>query len=296
MAPSSSTIHDEDPVCSRGRRDLNDPFFLKGYQVAWRADDGAGVAIYYVNDDTTTGGDITAPEAIKASQNDGDQPKYQPPSYPCGVLSCSMTFPSLVACDEHYEVSHMFQCHDCHAILPSDRLLDLHLQEAHDNFFLASVERGTHGYACLVCDGAQFPSIQDRLSHLMVTHGYPKWFRFVPQAQPVDEVVEKKKHKWIKNHEQSSKAPMMEEEEKTRIDATRQDAEARQQKHDQRRERQKQKNARIPCRFHLTAGGCWRGDKCMFRHGESGVDNLTNDLVSKAKVSVPDNISFGRKR
>eukprot|EP00545_Synedropsis_sp_CCMP1620_P000839 CAMPEP_0119014540 /NCGR_PEP_ID=MMETSP1176-20130426/9912_1 /TAXON_ID=265551 /ORGANISM="Synedropsis recta cf, Strain CCMP1620" /LENGTH=309 /DNA_ID=CAMNT_0006967731 /DNA_START=77 /DNA_END=1006 /DNA_ORIENTATION=+ len=307
--PPSTLQQDEDPVCCRARRDLNDPFFLKGYHLAWRGDDGAGVAIYYVQDQHGNANainktsNLTKHPTETTASGDDDQPHhYQPPCYPCGILGCAQTFTSLAACEGHYEESHMFQCRECHAILPSDHLLDLHLQEAHDNaYFLESVKRGTQGYQCLVCH-LQFPSMQERLTHLMVQHGYPKWFRFIPQAQPVDEEIQKKKDKWIKNHEhhQSSKETENYEDEKDAMnDADTNEELLRLQKHDQRRDRQKQKRAKVPCKFY-NQGGCWRGDKCMFLHSNASADvlmeDLTQDLANKVKVTVPDQISFGRKR
>lgn len=307
---TSPAIKDYDPVCSRGRRDLNDPFFLKGYQLAWRGDDGASLAIYYVQNDQQGSQenleDETDGSMMMVSNNqhettlDEDLGYDQPPSYPCGVLGCSLEFPSIAACEEHYENRHIFQCRECHAILPTDRLLDLHLQEAHDNaFFLASVERGTQGYECLVCTDATFPSIQERLAHLMTEHGYPKWFRFVPQARPVDETIKKKKDKWIKNHEQSSKPAAIIVAEESKMDTSQHDEELFQKKHEQRRERQKQKRAKVPCKF-FGKGGCWRSEKCMFLHcsnsTDANMDALAEDMATKVKVTVPDNISFGRKR
>jgi hypothetical protein len=168
-----------------------------------------------------------------------------------------------------------FQCFECFSILPSEKLLDLHLQEAHDSFFAAAVERGRAKFACLVCD-EEFDSIQNRKNHLGVIHRYPKWFRFVPKAH--NDVLDKKKHKWIINRSRSNKLGKIDKE----PDSDKQ----------MRRRRQNQKRSKIPCKFYSSAGGCWRGEKCIFLHTTS-VDELTDQL---ATLTVPERISFGRKR
>ena len=65
-----------------------------------------------------------------------------------------------------------------------------------------------------------------------------------------------------------------------------------------RRELQKQKRATIPCRYFGSKEGCWRGEKCMFLHekGDEVMKGLVDDMERKAKVSVPENICFGRRR
>ena len=197
------------------------------------------------------------------------------PRYPCGVLGCTLAFDSLADCDAHYEESHIFQCFECFAILPSEKLLDLHLQEAHDSFFAAAVERGKAKFSCLVCD-EEFDSIQNRHTHLMAIHRYPKWFRFVPKAH--DGALDKKKHIWILNHSKSKKGDKMDKE----PDSEKQN----------RRQRQNQKRSTIPCKFYATQGGCWRGGNCIFLHTTS-VEAVADQL---ATLTVPETISFGRKR
>ena len=95
---------------------------------------------------------------------------------------------------------------------------------------------------------------------------------------------------------------------------------SRDRKMRERKERKRLMNATIPCRFYHSKNGCWRGDKCMFLHldnvssGIMGdyrknsnqmkesdmdidlVEDLSNQIRSKAKVSVPAKISFGKRR
>ena len=88
----------------------------------------------------------------------------------------------------------------------------------------------------------------------------------------------------------------------------------------QRKERKKELNKNIPCRFYNSKSGCWRGKNCMFLHSKIQNDNedrdkiqhdikhnnhmdicteidiLANEMNTKANISIPDNISFGRRR
>eukprot|EP00549_Striatella_unipunctata_P003029 CAMPEP_0118706534 /NCGR_PEP_ID=MMETSP0800-20121206/20615_1 /TAXON_ID=210618 ORGANISM="Striatella unipunctata, Strain CCMP2910" /NCGR_SAMPLE_ID=MMETSP0800 /ASSEMBLY_ACC=CAM_ASM_000638 /LENGTH=121 /DNA_ID=CAMNT_0006609087 /DNA_START=187 /DNA_END=552 /DNA_ORIENTATION=+ len=41
-----------------------------------------------------------------------------------------------------------------------------------------------------------------------------------------------------------------------------------------RKQVQKEKRAQIPCKFYLSPGGCWRGDKCMFLHQHDDDDKI----------------------
>jgi hypothetical protein len=68
-----------------------------------------------------------------------------------------------------------------------------------------------------------------------------------------------------------------------------------------RRELQKQKRATIPCRYFSSKEGCWRGESCMFLHETNDedvdmMDSLANEMQDKAQVTVPEKISFGRRR
>ena len=263
-----------DPRCSRSRLDVNDSFFLQGYQLSLKNEEF--FAVYRACADSTN---------VRKFK----KKKYETrrlPQYQCGVVGCPLAFDSLWDCDAHYEECHIFQCRECYAILPSGRLLDLHLEEAHDSFFAAAIERGRARYSCLVCN-EQFRSDHERHVHLMKDHQYPKWFRFVPRTTTTEE-LDLKKHKWITNHSKSKKEDSMDDEPSTCTEKQ------------QRREHQKQKRASIPCKFFSSKGGCWRGSKCMFLHATiattpaaTTVDSLADQLST---LSVPDTISFGRKR
>lgn len=44
----------------------------------------------------------------------------------------------MAAYDSHYNSNHRYTCIYCRKLLQSAHLLDLHLSETHDNFFLAA--------------------------------------------------------------------------------------------------------------------------------------------------------------
>jgi len=61
--------------------------------------------------------------------------------FPCHVMGCMLKFDSLLQYELHYNSSHRYYCNECSKQLPSPHLLDLHISETHDSFFLAQAER-----------------------------------------------------------------------------------------------------------------------------------------------------------
>lgn len=58
-------------------------------------------------------------------------------NFRCNVNGCFATFTSMASYDSHYNSNHRYTCIFCRKLLQSAHLLDLHLSEVHDNFFLA---------------------------------------------------------------------------------------------------------------------------------------------------------------
>lgn len=258
-----------DPHCLRKRRRLNEVFFLPGDRLALK--DIVTFSVTFT-DDTIRDVIVGSPE------------QYEQHQYPCSL--CLSTFSSISLWEIHYETNHIFQCHVCHKIMPCNRLLDFHLEESHDSYFTAAVERNLMKYKCLVksCHH-QFISDNERHHHLLHEHNYPKWFRFHSRRNKVDG----KKQKWIENHTLRN----VEKEQKMELDHDT----STESKKKERRKRQKEKRACQPCKFYGSNGGCWRGNKCMFLHStNNGVDGLIETFSCQAVVSVPDKINFGRRR
>jgi len=99
---------------------------------------------------------------------------------------------------------------------------------------------------------------------------------------------------------------------------------------EQRNQRRRDRNKSIPCRFFHSKKGCRRGDQCTFLHDENiadhpmeagngqndnkdqndrnssnitgcdkmdvDMDELTDQVEKSVRISIPKNISFGRKR
>ncbi|KAL4425996.1 hypothetical protein ABPG75_010012 [Micractinium tetrahymenae] len=72
-----------------------------------------------------------------------------------------------------------FECAQCHASLPTARLLELHVSELHDSFFAAQVARRMPVYLCLV-EGCprKFCTVEERKQHLADHHKFPRNFHF----------------------------------------------------------------------------------------------------------------------
>ena len=120
----------------------------------------------------------------------------------CEVRGCSFVASSYHAYEEHYWNAHVHVCSVClehddddkvildnrrmgkdmfrHGFFTSLFLLDLHIKEVHgsDYCFTRPMEC-LQRYQCLEESCFEhFSSENERLSHLVLVHGYPKWFRF----------------------------------------------------------------------------------------------------------------------
>nr|KAJ3418126.1 hypothetical protein HK105_000310 [Polyrhizophydium stewartii] len=94
------------------------------------------------------------------------------------ACSAASPFFSVAEYEEHYQMSHVNKCIECRRILPTARLLHLHLLEVHDKYF-SILARRQHSYECFVdlCPHlSQTP--KDRNRHLIQHHRFPKGFDF----------------------------------------------------------------------------------------------------------------------
>ncbi|SCV73921.1 BQ2448_6351 [Microbotryum intermedium] len=124
-------------------------------------------------------------------------------------------FSTLATLTAHHKTYHSFVCHarpssfdfarpkpphkrgyeeqhECSRVFPSQRLLDLHLSECHDELRRAREDRGEKTFACLhpPC-GMHFATPQTRRRHLIDKHGYPKEYFFGVTIWGVQEVLKK---------------------------------------------------------------------------------------------------------
>ncbi|KAI8620128.1 hypothetical protein BC830DRAFT_1059629, partial [Chytriomyces sp. MP71] len=93
----------------------------------------------------------------------------------CAALA---PFTSRAAYKLHCRTAHSNQCTTCKRILPTRKLLDLHIAEIHDAYFRVLAEKD-NAYECFV-DGCQRKCSGPfkRKLHLMDKHQFPASFNF----------------------------------------------------------------------------------------------------------------------
>ncbi|GFH44597.1 hypothetical protein CTEN210_01071 [Chaetoceros tenuissimus] len=290
----SSTSTTCDIYATRCKRKQDDEFFYKGNDISYQDED---VIVSYIETRH-----IEDPDSLEMNPNEKEEIFY------CCAPHCHQGFGTIYECEEHYIDQHNHECRFCKRVFPNESLLDLHIQERHDTYFQTAVSCNKAKFHCLITDcQEQFTKEEDRILHLQCVHGYPKWFRFHSKAKKKN--YKMMKHKFDKT---DNNVCMTVENEKK----------------EQRRNRRKEKNKLIPCRFYHSKKGCRRGDSCMFLHddrdakteiGNSAqiptlnegtiepkidedekmdidMEGLTDAVESKLKVTIPAHISFGRRR
>ncbi|KAG1703784.1 hypothetical protein DVH05_006797 [Phytophthora capsici] len=102
----------------------------------------------------------------------------QPSSLTCRLANCNVSFQSVTAYEEHYDMMHRNVCRECSRSFLSLRLLDIHISETHDAFFKI-LSKKKPMYVCLV-DGCPetFQHDDKRTRHLVQVHQYPESFSF----------------------------------------------------------------------------------------------------------------------
>ncbi|KAJ5689155.1 hypothetical protein N7462_003547 [Penicillium macrosclerotiorum] len=104
---------------------------------------------------------------------------------PVEVMHCSLPphetlgFSSYEDYEVHYNQVHTNQCMQCLKNLPSQTLLDLHIEENHDALTEARRARGEKTYGCFIEDCAKKCSTPSkRRMHLIDKHGFPRDYNF----------------------------------------------------------------------------------------------------------------------
>ncbi|RYP62370.1 hypothetical protein DL769_007327 [Monosporascus sp. CRB-8-3] len=120
------------------------------------------------------------------------------------VMRCSLPphrevlpFRSYGDYEVHYSKAHVNRCVECGKNLPSEHLLDVHIEECHDAFAAVRREKGERTetyatnpfgqYSCFVegCD-RKCRTPQKRRQHLIDKHIYPKNYFFAVTKEGVD--------------------------------------------------------------------------------------------------------------
>ncbi|RAH64423.1 uncharacterized protein BO66DRAFT_396174 [Aspergillus aculeatinus CBS 121060] len=102
------------------------------------------------------------------------------------VMHCSLpphretiAFASYDDYEVHYRQSHVNRCSQCGKNFPTDRFLNLHIEENHDAIVATRRERGEKTYGCFIEDCERKCSTpQKRRMHLIDKHMFPKTYNF----------------------------------------------------------------------------------------------------------------------
>ncbi|PWY85746.1 hypothetical protein BO94DRAFT_518147 [Aspergillus sclerotioniger CBS 115572] len=102
------------------------------------------------------------------------------------VMHCSLpphretlSFASYEDYEVHYMQAHVNRCSQCAKNFPTDRFLNLHIEENHDALVATRRERGEKTYACFI-EGCErvCSTPQKRRMHLIDKHMFPKTYNF----------------------------------------------------------------------------------------------------------------------
>ncbi|GKZ66349.1 hypothetical protein AnigIFM60653_004006 [Aspergillus niger] len=102
------------------------------------------------------------------------------------VMHCSLpphretiSFTSYEDYEVHYRQAHVNRCSQCGKNFPTERFLNLHIEENHDALVATRRERGEKTYACFVEDCERVCSTpQKRRMHLIDKHMFHKTYNF----------------------------------------------------------------------------------------------------------------------
>jgi len=103
---------------------------------------------------------------------------------PCGHGGCARRCASWTEMDAHFQSAHRHTCQYCQRVLPTDRLLSIHVSELHAAYFRATARRakepgGCPVFECLVAGCAVMSATSgQRKQHLVKDHHFPRSFDF----------------------------------------------------------------------------------------------------------------------
>ncbi|KAI0168377.1 hypothetical protein BJ166DRAFT_590822 [Pestalotiopsis sp. NC0098] len=145
---------------------------------------------------TDDNGDAASPAAeVRVSKiTELDESAIDDSTASTAAMSCSLpghreplSFRTYTEYEAHYIKAHTNRCSECRKNLPSDHLLNVHIEECHDSFAAVLREKGEHTYSCFVetCD-RKCRTPQKRRMHLIDKHMYPKNFFFAVTKEGID--------------------------------------------------------------------------------------------------------------
>ena len=230
-----------------------------------------------------------------SNQNDADNNIKV--SIRCPVNGCQLTFSTYYDFELHIP-THTNQCHECSRIYPCQRLLDIHLDEAHSSYFKAASLRKP-SFKCLV-DGCNIQSLSDqhRYDHLINDHQFPK---DVILYHPTRKNIKKKIKSNSTDNENNNVVEMIDDNDSNDICIIK----------NVKTTIEKSKKLKT-CRFYLKASGCRAGEQCIYSHDNTNNTNINNTNINadndnnnsmdidelanmfQKNMTIPK-ISFGRK-
>nr|XP_014085096.1 protein lethal(2)k10201 [Bactrocera oleae] len=68
----------------------------------------------------------------------------------CDMPGCQVAFKNAASYQSHFYNEHRYICSVCRRCLPTAHLLDLHILECHDSYFIIRAKRGEAMYSCFL--------------------------------------------------------------------------------------------------------------------------------------------------
>ncbi|KAH7477156.1 Zinc finger protein 511 [Phytophthora ramorum] len=215
----------------------------------------------------------------------------QTSSLTCRLANCNVSFQSVTAYEEHYDMIHRNICRECSRSFFNLRLLDIHISETHDAFFKI-LSKKKPMYACLV-DGCPelFQHDDKRTRHLIQVHQYPKSFSFHQRC--------KQKTKAVKGTTTSVKRGQADDQ--MEVDAeTLKKREARKRRRQQKKKKllgQAQgKNIEMQVDAEEGVRGPSGDASNEFTASETTDVDMAELEENMRELRIPKNIHFGRKQ
>jgi len=88
----------------------------------------------------------------------------------CDYEGCGDCFACMEEYEQHYEAQHVNVCLECDAVFSSNFLLEVHLEERHDELFQVLAVK-QKSFLCLDPDcGILFWSVAERSAHMITEH------------------------------------------------------------------------------------------------------------------------------
>ncbi|KAG6586686.1 Zinc finger protein [Phytophthora cinnamomi] len=190
----------------------------------------------------------------------------------CRLATCNVSFQSVAAYEEHYDMVHRNICRECSRSFLSLRLLDIHISETHDAFFKILSKK--------------------KPMHLIRVHQYPESFSFHQRRN---------QKKIVKPGKENSSAKQVEGMIPPDVDAeTLKKREARKRRRQQKKKKLFGQTKHEDSDMHVDAGAAVQ-DSSASSNAEATQSEITDvDMAeleeNMRELRIPKNIHFGRKR